>query len=624
MSNLGAIPLSGTLLAPIANSSHQNHCAHSVQLYSDDAFLLDSLAQYVGSALGGGDAAVVIATAAHREGLALRLAARGLDIARARQQGRYIALDAAETLSSFMRDGKPDANLFTNIIGETLERACSNARRPKSHVVAFGEMVMLLWMDGNPEAALQLEKLWNNLSMTHSFSLRCAYPLGAFNQSGQSELFRKMCAEHSEIIPEETYTLLTNENQRLRQIADLQYKARAFDTESALRLSEERFRLLVESVQDYAIFMLDSKGYIATWNIGAERIKGYKASEIVGKHFSTFYSQEDIRSGKPKWELEVAAKDGRLEDEGWRLRKDGSRFWANVVITALRGEDGELRGFSKVTRDVTERMLALETIKQNNKELKREIIERIAAEQKLHASEESLRKLSGHLLRMQDEERRRLGRELHDSIGQYLAAVKMGLDALAADIRKQTPGLDANISECIRLVEESIKEVRTQSYLLYPPMLEEMGLQTAIPWYLEGFTKRSSIQTTFEISPDFGRLPRDVELAIFRILQESLTNVHRHSQSLTAQIRVRTEDGAVCMEISDQGKGIPPGLLQALGDASVSLGVGLRGMQERVKQLGGTLELSSDKGATVRVTIPCETQTEAPAEAPRIAATQAR
>jgi PAS domain S-box-containing protein len=132
--------------------------------------------------------------------------------------------------------------------------------------------------------------------------------------------------------------------------------------ELALRNSEQRFRLLVEGARDYAIFMLDAQGKIATWNIGAERLKGYSAEEIVGLHFSRFYPQEAIERGKPEHELEVAAADGRFEDEGWRIRKDGSRFWANVIITAMRGDDGQLLGFSKVTRDFTDRKSAEESL----------------------------------------------------------------------------------------------------------------------------------------------------------------------------------------------------------------------------------------------------------------------
>jgi PAS domain S-box-containing protein len=131
-------------------------------------------------------------------------------------------------------------------------------------------------------------------------------------------------------------------------------------TESELRESEERFRLLIQGVQDYAIFMLDPDGRVASWNAGAARIKGYAANEIIGRHFSTFYPMSEVEAGKPAWELEAAARDGKYEEEGWRLRKDGSSFWANVLITAIRGHDGALIGFAKVTRDLTERKAAEE------------------------------------------------------------------------------------------------------------------------------------------------------------------------------------------------------------------------------------------------------------------------
>src|SRR5690348_4520075 len=133
--------------------------------------------------------------------------------------------------------------------------------------------------------------------------------------------------------------------------------------EEALHLSEEQFRLLVEGVQDYAIFMLDPEGRISSWNQGAQQIKGYKAAEIVGKHFSIFYPEEDLRRGKPAWELEVAKRVGRFEDYGWRLRKDGARFWANVIITALRDPQGDLYGFAKVTRDITDRREAEQALR---------------------------------------------------------------------------------------------------------------------------------------------------------------------------------------------------------------------------------------------------------------------
>jgi signal transduction histidine kinase len=218
------------------------------------------------------------------------------------------------------------------------------------------------------------------------------------------------------------------------------------------------------------------------------------------------------------------------------------------------------------------------------------------SQRKLHESEKSLRDLSLHLLRTQDEERRRIGREIHDSLGQSLSVLKMKLESLtsAAD----------EIAECAELTEECIKEVRTISYLLYPPMLEEIGLKSAIPWYLDGFSARSGIKTTFQIPDDLGRLDRDSELVLFRVLQESLTNVQRHSGSTTAEIIVCCADGAVDLRVIDHGKGMV-GQISNTQDGWGSRGVGLRGMNERLRQLGGALDISSSgNGTEVRATVP--------------------
>jgi len=493
-------------------------------------------------------------------------------------------------------------------------------------------------------------------------------------------------------------------------LRDLTDKKRA---EIALQNSEQRFRLLVETVQDYAIFMLDPEGRVTSWNSGAERIKGYAASEIIGQHFSRFYPADDLRAGKPEMELAVAAEQGRIEDEGWRLRKDGSKFWANVTITAVHDHSGKLIGFAKVTRDVTERMRAAQQLRESEERYRtvaetatdaivgiddrsriqfvnpatshifgfqaseligqpltvlmserlrdhhlqglrqymrsgirrlnwsaaeligrrkhgeefpvevsfgevtsgekhffigfiRDITKRKQAERRLSDSEKSLRELSLHLLRTQDEERRRLGRELHDSLGQYLAAVKMRLDSISMNLGSHEPSVRKQLTECSQLTEESIKEVRTISYLMYPPMLEEMGLKSAISWYVDGFTQRSGIRTSLDMSSEFERLPRDAELAMFRVLQESLTNVHRHSGSSEARIRLFVNNGMASLEIQDRGKGLPPGVLEHGSHGSIGhFGVGLRGMSERLQHLGGRLEiLSTDSGTTVVATVP--------------------
>jgi len=559
---------------------------HVVQFYTDDDFLFDVLATYVGTAVAMGDAAVVIATDAHQVGLEQHLAARSIDVSGAVKQGRFLRFGARETLHEFLVNGKVDEELFRARMDGVLRQARRATRKKGSRIAVFGEMVALLWAEGKPEEAIKLEQFWNKLAERHLFNLVCGYPITGFDRERHIEPFLQICSQHSSVIPSESYIGLESEDERLRRVASLQQRAQVLEKELALRVSEQQLHLLVEAVQDYAIFMLDTEGYVKSWNAGAERIKGYKAAEIIGKHFSVFYPEEDLRNRKPWWELELAARDGRFEDEGWRVRKDGSRFWANVIITAVRDHKGNFVGFGKVTRDFTERM-------RSESALQKEVAERREAEQRL-------RELSLHLLRTQDEERKRIGRDLHDSLGQYLVALKMQLDTLA-----RTSNNEEKISECIRLVKDSIKEVRTISYLLYPPMLEESGLHSAIQWYVDGFTARSGLRTTLQLNPALSRLPRDIELALFRVLQEALTNVHRHSGSKVAHVRLSSEGETVVLEVRDKGRGIPAKLLEDSPNWVGAVGIGLRGMKERMRELGGALELvSTPKGTTVTATAP--------------------
>jgi PAS domain S-box-containing protein len=571
---------------------------HMVQFYVDEDFLTDLLSRFIGGALVAGDAAVVIATASHQAELERKLSARGLNTSLAALEGRYLVLNASDTLARLTAAGSVDEARFRATVGEVLAQARNATAGKDCRTVVFGELVALLWAQGKVQEAIRVEQLWNDLAQSYSFSLLCAYPILGFNKEMYIEPFLKICGEHSSIIPSEGYLALNSDQER-RGIAQLEQQAQLLMRRLAGRQNEQQFRLLVEAVQDYAIFMLDREGHIVSWNPGAERIKGYKAEQIVGKHFSCFYPEADVRRGKPQQELVIAAKEGRLEDEGWRVRKDGTMFWANVTITAIRNETGKLLGFAKVTRDVTEKMRA-------ERALREEVTERREAQRQLYRSEQSLRQLSLHLLRSQDEERRKIGRDLHDSLGQYLTVLKLKLESIVSLAGPQAEEATQDLAQCILLTNDCIKEVRTVSYLLYPPLLEEVGLRSAIPWYLDGFAARSGIATSFEVGAGFDRLARESELVMFRVLQESLTNVHRHSGSPTAHVRLLMKDGMGVLEIEDAGKGISPQLLERYEqDWMGALGVGLRGMSERVRQLGGKLELvSTEAGTKVSAMVP--------------------
>jgi signal transduction histidine kinase len=235
-------------------------------------------------------------------------------------------------------------------------------------------------------------------------------------------------------------------------------------------------------------------------------------------------------------------------------------------------------------------------------ELEERVQERTAD---LDAVNRNLRELSARLMQLQDDERRRIARELHDSVGQTLAALGMNLSLVRNDVERMANTIAA-LNDSENLVREMSSEVRTISHLLHPPLLDEAGLCSAVRWYTDGFAQRSGIRVDLDLPDDFGRLPAEAETAIFRVVQESLTNIHRHSSSAVAKIRLRQPGVEVEVEIADKGKGMSPEKLQELA-ASGTPGVGIRGMRERLRQLGGTLEIESSRsGTVVTVKLPLE------------------
>jgi signal transduction histidine kinase len=235
-----------------------------------------------------------------------------------------------------------------------------------------------------------------------------------------------------------------------------------------------------------------------------------------------------------------------------------------------------------------------------------ELDAREQAEQTVRESEQSLRGLTGRLLQLQDEERRRFSRELHDSLGQYLAAVKMNLDMFS----HSQPG-DRLLSEAMHLLDQSIAETRTISHLLHPPLLDEAGFASAAKWYVEGFAQRSGIEVKVDLPADIGRLPRPIELGLFRVLQESLTNIHRHSGSSKAEVALKLFPDKVILEVKDYGRGIPMGLLDNFRAKGTNSGVGLAGMRERLRELGGRLDIRNTNGTLISVSLPLSESAEA-------------
>lgn len=386
-------------------------------------------------------------------------------------------------------------------------------------------------------------------------------------------------------------------------------------TEKTPLENEERLRLLIESVREYAIFQLDPAGLILSWNAGAERMKGYTAQEVLGKHIRLFYDAEEARRRRPESNLAQAAREGECKDEGWRIRKDGSRFWASVAITALRGPEGNLRGFVKITRDMTERRareVTLEEAKEKlqvrveqraavlervNLELRQEIAERERVERELRGSLDQLRALAARLQFVREEERTLVAREIHDELGQACTAIKMDLASIGRKTSKKQSGLRAKVDSAIEVVDQMISTLRRIASELRPRTLDDLGLAAALEWQAQEFESRTGVRCVLVLPKEEPVLDSERSTAIFRIFQESLTNAARHSQATMVEARLETGKEHLILQVHDNGKGFDP----EKADARTSLG--LVGMRERALLLNGELTIKGVPGSGTTITL---------------------
>lgn len=328
------------------------------------------------------------------------------------------------------------------------------------------------------------------------------------------------------------------------------------------------FHELIEN-SPVAILVLDPKHRVQLCNPAFERLFGYTREELVKANLedlitSTQFTPEAVGI----WRRVLNGE--KVYAATKRCRKNGSAVDVEIHGIPLQVK-GKLIGVYGIYHDVSQRKEA----------------------------ELALRQLSSRLLRLQDEERRRIARELHDTTAQTLVALTMNLTRIRQECGQCDPQTLELISESLSLAEQSAKELRTLSYLLHPPTLDDIGLNSAISWYARGFAQRSGIEVSLDLSTDDGRLSQELATTMFRIVQEGLTNIHRHSGSPIAGIRLARQGDAVVLEVADRGKGMPANLQ---GAAAAALGVGITGMRERVHQLGGRLDILSDEhGTTLRV-----------------------
>jgi PAS domain S-box-containing protein len=335
----------------------------------------------------------------------------------------------------------------------------------------------------------------------------------------------------------------------------------------AARLQERKALLdglFEQAPQAFALITLDRR--VVRVNREFTRLFGYTQEESHGRLLKELVVPDDVRDAVPGY-IELLSHGQRVDAETVRRRKDGSRLHVLFAGVPVSVPGGRIVVYM-MYRDITKRK----------------------------AAEAALHKLSGLLLSLQDDERRRLARELHDSTAQLLVALGIGLSVVNESAGALEPRAQRALAESRTLAAQGLREIRTVSYLLHPPELDELGLESALAAYVDGFVRRSGIQVDLDVAPDLDRLPQEVETAIFRIVQEALANVHRHSGSGTASIRLARGSSGITLEVNDAGRGMQGGCAP---------GVGIASMRERVEQLGGRLEIASaNGGTTVRAVIP--------------------
>jgi PAS domain S-box-containing protein len=348
--------------------------------------------------------------------------------------------------------------------------------------------------------------------------------------------------------------------------------------EQRLEEAERKYHSIFENAME-GIFQVREDGTLLTANPAMARILGYGTTQKFMEEVRNLDQRLYIEPRRPSGFIPLLRQQGAISEfEAQMRRRDGTLIWVMGSAYAVCDEDGKVLYYEGTLRDVTEHKKA----------------------------EEVLRRLSSQLLHAQDDERRRIARELHDSTGQYLSALSMNLSWMNQPACELDPKVQVVVRESIDLVKRALSEIRNFSYLLHPPVLDEYGLCAALRWYVHGFSQRSGIDVDVDAPQDLPRLPRHVETALFRVVQECLTNVHRHSGSKWAAISLHRKSGGLLLEISDEGHGITVGTGDFAG-SDERIGVGIAGIKERMRELGGRLEIKSDsRGTTVRVNLPLE------------------
>ncbi|CAN5417424.1 N/A [soil metagenome] len=368
--------------------------------------------------------------------------------------------------------------------------------------------------------------------------------------------------------------------------------------EQALHENEEWTRLAVESVQEYAIFTTDKMGKIASWNQGAERILLYTDAEVIGRPGAIIFTPEDRARGAVEGELTTAVREGQALDERWHIRKDQSRFWASGVMTALRNEAGELRGFVKVMRDNTERKQAEEALHASQVELQA-LNESLAA--RVEERTLQVRNLAAELVLAEQKERQRLAQLLHDDLQQILYGMQIHLSLLN---EVQRPHETTELLDLQQMLKgsllQAIQLTRQLTLDLSPPVLESDGLVEMLRWLAVHMYQLHGLTTVVDGAVNVNLPNREVRILLVQLVRELLFNVVKHAGVKQAHLELRTEDGRLLIEVSDQGQGFD---VTSVTDAAMPTGYGLHSVQARLALFEGKIVVTSQRGAGAKITL---------------------
>ena len=557
-----------------------------MQFYDEDRFLLETVSRFVGGALGAGDVVIAVATASHRRELEKLLASRGLDLAGPRAAGRYVLLDAAETLEKITLAGRLDPERFARVIGGAIQRAAGSAGLP---VHIFGEMVASLLERGEAEAAIRLEEMWNELRQELPFSLLCTYPMGHFATEARGRAFLRICAEHGEVLPAESYGALTSPDERLRMVAYLQQQAslRRAESNTLDNAAETASRLaaIVESADD-AIIGKTLDGVVTNWNRAAERLFGFGADEMIGESIARIIPPE--RRDDFPMILEAVRRGDRVDHyETERVRKDGRRIFVSLTVSPIRDASGTIIGVSKIARDVTERR----RLDQQREQL-------VAIVQRSHAEAAAAN-------RAKDEFLATLGHELRNP----LAAVRNAVESAQLDPTLRERALEIASRQSRRLA-------RLVDDLLDVARLTQGGIRLNRETVALAEILGNAVESTSFMMEEHGHtlsvsLPSDTlrvhcdPLRLEQVLVNLLNNAAKYTpRGGRIELSGERENGHAVIRVRDDGVGISPDDLTKIFEpffqtlheresAAGGLGVGLTVARSFVVLHGGTLEAFS-------------------------------